>query len=400
MNRLDPQKNAPPVDSAHRLVEAARAISPLLRRNADEAERESRLTSETAQALLAAGMFRLGTPRRLGGHELPITACMDVLAELGLACPSSAWVVMLSYGAQQIAASFRDEARFDLWGDSPDVPMCGAFSGAEATAKPVEGGLLVSGRWSWASGCHQAEWGVLGVPLSRPGGEGSEPGVALLRTSDLTIEKTWDMAGMRGTGSNTLVANGVFVPHHRVRRFSDLVTRDEQGDEPLYRVPQGSMTLTLAAPLLGAARAVFRMTLEAVDSGKPMAMSLHCHLADSPSVQAALADAATLIDSAHLHLMRSAKAVDAAAASPPAPSLLDRAQVRMDVGHASTCLRQAVQLLLTVSGAGSFSRTKAIQRYWRDLETAARHPTLNPGLAREMYGRALVDDERPVSPMI
>lgn len=400
MNRLDHEEHALPVEAARTLVEAARAASPVLRRYADDAERESRLALEAARALRDAGMFRLGAPGSLGGHELSLTACVDVLAEIGLACPSSAWVAMVSYVAQQIAASFGDKARLELWGDGPDVPMCGVFSSVGVTAEPAEGGLLVSGRWSWASGCHQAEWGVLGVPLPRPAAGGTEPGVALLRTSDLTIEATWDMAGMRGTGSDTLVADGVFVPHHRTRTFSDVVARDERAGEPLYRVPPGSLTLTSLAPLLGAARAVFRTTLEAVENGKPMAMSLHRRLADSPSVQAALADAATLIDSAYLHLVRSAEAVDAAAASPAAPTLLDRARVRMDVGHASTCLRQAVQLLLTVSGAGSFSQAALVQRYWRDLETAARHPTLNPGLAREMYGRALVGDERPVSPMV
>ncbi len=154
------------------------------------------------------------------------------------------------------------------------------------------------------------------------------------------------------------------------------------------------------APLLGIARSVFRLTLEAVEGGKPMAMSLHARLADSPSVQAALADAATRIDSAYLHLARSAAFIGAAADSGTAPTLLERARVRMDVGYATTCLREAVQSLLTVSGAGSFARTKIIQRHWRDLETGARHPTLHPGLAREMYGRALVGDERPVSPMV
>lgn len=418
----DPWKDTPPPDptSSLSLVEAARALSPVLLRRADDAERESRLTAEATRALRDAGMFRLGAPRRLGGHELPLTACVDVLAEIGLACPSSAWIVMLSYGAQQIAASFGEQARLDLWGESPDVPMCGVFGSAGATALPVEGGLRVSGRWSWASGCRQAEWGVFGVPLARygareteparsrareteparSGARETEPGVALLPMNRLTVEATWDMAGMRGTGSDTVVADGVFVPHHRTRPFSEVVAREEGVDEPLYRVPPGSLTLTSAAPLLGAARAVLRLTLESVEGGKPMAMSLHRRLADSPSVQAALADAATLIDSASLHLARSAAAVDAAAASPDAPALLERARVRMDVGHACTCLLQAVRLLLTVNGASGFSRTKAVQRYWRDLETAARHPTLNPGLAREMYGRALVGDQRPVSPMV
>ncbi|MFE9252478.1 acyl-CoA dehydrogenase family protein [Streptomyces sp. NPDC007088] len=409
MNRLnDPQDNTPPLDSASSLVEAARALSPVLLREADEAERESRLTAEATRALRLAGMFRLGVPRSLGGHELPLTACVDVLAELGQSCPSSAWVVMLSYGAQQIAASFGEQARLDLWGDGADVPMCGVFGSAGVTAEPVEGGLLVFGRWSWASGCRQAEWGVFGVPLARSGARGTEPGagpgtrpgVALLPMSRLAVEATWDMAGMRGTGSDTVVADGVFVPHHRTRPFAEVVAHEERACEPLYRVPPGSLTLTTAAPLLGAARAVLRTTLESVERGKPMAMSLHPRLADSPSVQAALADATTLIDSASLHLARSAAAVDAAAASPAAPSLLDRARVRMDVGHACTCLLQAVRLLLTVNGASGFSRARAVQRYWRDLETAARHPTLNPGLAREMYGRALVGDQRPVSPMV
>ncbi|MEV0850190.1 acyl-CoA dehydrogenase family protein [Streptomyces sp. NPDC049954] len=401
MNRLDDsRKDTPPLDSASTLVEAARALSPVLLSEADDAERDSRLTPGATRALRDAGMFRLGTPGRLGGHELPLSACVDVLAEIGRACPSSAWVVMLSYGAQQIAASFGEQARLDLWGDSPDVPMCGVFGSAGATAEPVEGGLLVSGRWSWASGCRQAEWGVFGVPLARSGGREAEPGVALLPMSRLAVEATWDMAGMRGTGSDTVVADGVLVPLHRTRPFSEVVAREEGADEPLYRVPPGSLTLTSAAPLLGAARAVLRLTLESVEGGKPMAMSLHRRLADSPSVQAALADAATLIDSASLHLARSAASVDAAAASPDSPALLDRARVRMDVGHACTSLLQAVRLLLTVNGASGFSRAKVVQRYWRDLETAARHPTLNPGLAREMYGRALVGDQRPVSPMV
>ncbi|MET7694412.1 acyl-CoA dehydrogenase family protein [Streptomyces sp. NPDC005483] len=400
MNQSDHHEHTSLADHTRALVEAARAASPVLLRHADDAERDSRLAPEATQALRDAGMFRLAVPGDLGGHELPLAAAVDVLAELGEACPSSGWVAMVSYVAQQIAASFGAKAGLDLWGDGPDIPMCGVFGSVGVTAEPVDGGLLVSGRWGWASGCRQAEWGVLGVPLPLPEGDGPQPGVALVRTNELAVEATWDMAGMRGTGSDTFVADGIFVPQHRLRSFSDVVAPAERDAAPLYRILPGSMTLASMAPLLGAARAVFRLTLEAVEGGKPMAMSLHRRLADSPSVQAALADAATLIDSAHLHLLRSAEAVDAAAAASATPTLRERARVRMDVGHASTCLRQAVQLLLTVRGASSFAHTSPVQRYWRDLETATRHPTLNPGLAREMYGRALVGDERPVSPMV
>ncbi|KOV71671.1 MULTISPECIES: acyl-CoA dehydrogenase family protein [Streptomyces] len=387
-------------DPTRRLVEASREIAPVLRRTADAAERDSRLTPEAERALREAGLFRLGVPKRWGGEELAPADSLEVSAEVALACPSSAWVVMVSYVAQQIAASFGEQARQDLWGDGPDVPMCGVFGSVGVTAAPVEGGLLVSGSWAWASGSHQADWALLGVPLPGEPGAATERGLALVPASALTIDKTWDMAGMRGTGSDTLIADKVFVPYHRLRRFADVVQGQGLPEEPLYRIPPGSMTVVSMGPLLGMARAVLQLTMEAVEGGKPMAMSLHARLADSPSVQAALAEAATLIDSAYLHLRRSAEFIGTAAASGTTPTLLERARVRMDAGHASTCLRQAVQALLTVSGAGSFSLTKTIQRHWRDLETASRHPTLNPGLAKEMYGRALVGDDRPVSPMV
>ncbi|MFF4749210.1 acyl-CoA dehydrogenase family protein [Streptomyces sp. NPDC002514] len=400
MNSWTGTERADLADPIRPLVEAVRAIAPVLRREADEAERDSRLTPEATRALREAGLFRLGVPERWGGHEVSPAASLDVTSEVALACPSSGWVVMVSYVAQQIAASFGEQARQDLWGDGADVPMCGVFGSVGVGAVPVEGGLLVSGSWSWASGCHQAEWALLGVPLAGSEGAEAERGLALVPRSALTVERTWDMAGMRGTGSDTLVADDVFVPFHRLRRFADVVQGNGLPPEPLYRIAPGSMTLTCMGPLLGIAREVFRLTLEAVDGGKPMAMSLHARLADSPSVQAALADAATLIDSAHLHLARSAAFIGAAAATGTTPTLTERARVRMDMGHASECLRAAVQSLLTVSGAGSFSSAKAVQRYWRDLETGCRHPTLNPGLAREMYGRALVGDQRPVSPMV
>ncbi|MER6165517.1 acyl-CoA dehydrogenase family protein [Streptomyces violaceorubidus] len=382
------------------LVDAARAASPVLARHAADADAESRLAPEAVRALREAGMFRLGTPRRFGGEAAPVGMSLDVSSEIALACPASGWVVMVTYVAQQIAASFGDQALKDLWAEGPDVPMSGVFGSVGVSAVPADGGIRVTGRWGWASGCRHAEWAIVGVPLLGDDGTVSGRGLALVPTADLVVEDTWDMVGMRGTGSDTLVADDVFVPAHRLKDFADVLDGDRHAEEPLHRVAPGSMTMASMGPLLGIGRAVLALTMESVEGGKPMAMSLYPRLADAPSVQAQLADAATLIDSAHLHLARSAALVDEAADAGTALDPVDRARVRMDVGHASVCLRDAVQLLLSVNGAGGFSRAKAIQRYWRDLETAARHPTLNPGLAREMYGRALAGDPRPVSPMV
>lgn len=352
-------------------------------------------------ALRDAGLFRLGVPGRFGGYEASPATCLEVTAEVGLACPSSAWIVAISYGAQVLAGSFGEQALQDMWAAGADSPMCGVFGGSGVAAEPAEGGLLVSGAWPRASGCYQAEWALITVPLTEQDGMQPRQGLALVPMSDFTIKDTWDMAGMRGTGSHTLLGDRVFVPWHRLRSFASILEgRGEAAEGPLYTIPVGSLIVTLMGPLLGIGREVFRRTMETVESGKPLTGSVYGSLADSPSVQAALADAATLVDSAHLHLARSAQFVGTAAEAGSTPGLVERARLRMDVGHASKCLREAVQLLLTVSGAGSFARANVIQRYWRDLETAARHPSLNPGLAREIYGRALVGNQEPVSYMV
>jgi 3-hydroxy-9,10-secoandrosta-1,3,5(10)-triene-9,17-dione monooxygenase len=398
--RLAPAANDSTDGTRAALLDAVRGIAPVLRHNADRAEADSRLTTEATEALRAAGLFRLGVPRSLGGSEADPATCMDVVSEVGVACPSSAWVVAISYSIQQIAASFGDTVRHELWGDDVDVAMCGSFTGFGLTATRTEGGQIVSARWPSASGCYQAGWSAIGVPIVDENNVTVDRALAIVPLDALSIEDTWDMVGMRGTGSHTLVAERVFVPDHRIRRFIDIAEGVAPSAEPLYQIPSGSLTLTLVAPMHGIARSVFAQTMELVDGGKPLAMSIYTRLADSPSVQAALADAANLIDSAWLHMTRSADFLGATAAAGQQPDILARARVRMDAAHASRCLSEAVQLLLTVSGASSLSRAKVIQRYWRDLETAARHPGLNGGLSREMYGRALVGMREQVSALI
>jgi 3-hydroxy-9,10-secoandrosta-1,3,5(10)-triene-9,17-dione monooxygenase len=202
MNSLGTSSDAV-ADSRRALVESTHAIAPALRREADAAERDSRLTEAATRALRKAGMFRLGVPGRFGGYQASPATCLDVTAEIGLACPSSAWIVAVTYAAQLLAASFGEQARRDMWAEDADTPMCGVFGGTGVVTERIQGGLLISGAWSWASGCYQAKWALLTAPLPGPDPAQAEQGLALVPVADLTIKDTWDMAGMRGTGSHT-----------------------------------------------------------------------------------------------------------------------------------------------------------------------------------------------------
>lgn len=372
------------------LMEAARGVVPLLRREAEYADRTSRLTDEATAALRDSGLFRLGAPRVFGGHEAGMATTLDVTSTVGLGCASSAWVLVLTHATQHLAAGFTPRAREEVWCDGADFGMCGSFTGHQLVSRRVADGQLVSGRWPMASGAYQADWAAVGIDVADEHGRGTDRGLALIPMQMLTIVDTWDMSGMRGTGSHTLVADSVFVPGHRIRPFATVLAGSTEATEPLYRVPVGSMPIMLLGPMLGSTQAAFDLVMETVASGKPMAMSVYGHLADSPTVQGALAEAATLIDTARLHVYRSAHMLDAAATAGEALDSVHRARVRMDAGHASACLRSAMEMLLAVNGAASMAIANPLQRHWRDLQTASRQPTINSGLSREIYGRALV----------
>lgn len=383
------------------LVESAQGVVPALRRDAERADQESRLTEQGTDALRAAGLFRLGAPTAFGGHEAGMATTLDVTSTVGLGCASSAWVLAFTHATQHIAAGFGPKVREEVWGDGADFAMCGSFGGRNLSARKVDGGQVVSARWPMASGAYQAGWAALGIGIADgKRGEAVGRGLALIPIDALDIDETWDMAGMRGTGSHTLVADEVFIPDRRIRQFGAVLAGPDEAAEPLYRVPLGSMPLMLVGPMLGSAQAAFDLVMETVAEGKPMAVSNYGRLADSPSVQAALADATTSIDTARLHLYRSADILDATAAAGGVFEPLVRARVRMDAGYASACLRSAMELLLTVGGAAGMAVANPLQRHWRDLETAARQPTINTGLSREIYGRAIVGSSEQVSYLV
>jgi len=187
----------------------------LLARNASQCDDDRRIPTENIEALAEAGLFRLAVPRRFGGHEVGVETSLEVAATLAEACGSTAWVMTLIGVCSWVVGLYGDRAQQEVFGVDPHARVCGVLT-PTAQVQRVEGGLRVNGKWGYASGCLHAQWAVLGVPPFEADGEAVQQGLALMPMSELRIEETWFVAGMRGTGSNTLVADDVFVPDHRV----------------------------------------------------------------------------------------------------------------------------------------------------------------------------------------
>jgi 3-hydroxy-9,10-secoandrosta-1,3,5(10)-triene-9,17-dione monooxygenase len=384
------------------LLARAAAIRPILERNAEETDARRRLADGNVQALKDSGLCRLMVPLRFGGYQTSIRTYIDVLAEVGRGCGSTSWVASLVNVCAWLAALFPEKAQADIWSGNPDAWVAGSLA-PNGEAVPVDGGWRVTGRWPWASGSLHAQWGACGIHMKNDRGEMANFGLSLMPMSDLRVEDTWFMAGMKGTGSNTIVAKDVFVPEHRFLPYPNAFAgkyRTEFGDEVVYRAALVPVTVLILAPSqLGVARAA----LDHAVAKAPTRGITHTNFAtqaESSGFQMQVAEAAMKIDTATLHAQRAAHDLDRAAAEHRHMDLTARARVRMDTALAAKHCRDAVELLVAAHGTSSLADSNRMQRLWRDVHTASHHAITEWQINLEVYGKALLGIEPNITHLI
>ncbi|SFK36891.1 acyl-CoA dehydrogenase family protein [Geodermatophilus ruber] len=389
--------------SAAELVARVKELHPLLATNAVEGERDRRVLEESIQALTTAGLFKLAVPKRYGGYETSMRTMLDVSAATGAADGGTAWVLTLTNVCAWLASLFPEKAQDEVFGADPDAKVSGVLTPTAETRK-VEGGWRVSGKWYYNSGSWHATWAVLGIPITDEAGEVVNQGLALIPRGDMDLEDTWFVAGMKSSGSNCLVAEDVFVPEHRVMLVPPAIAgeypSEHTGTEPFYRsafVPV--LALVLVGPQLGMGKAALDYVISKA-ANKPISYTFFAAQTDSTAFQLQVAEAARLIDTAHLHAYRAAADIDEAAARGVYPDVLTRARVRSDTGYVAENITRAIDILLSAHGAASFAEVNPLQRIWRDSATAARHAVVSPAVSYEVYGKALLGVEDTITPLV
>jgi len=378
--------------SSEELLARIRELQPLIERNAAQGEADRRVVEESITALTDAGVFKVAQPRRYGGYQASVRTMLDVSAAVAEADGGTAWVVALCNVCAWLTGLFSEQAQDDVWGSAPDARVCGVQT-PSAEAVRVDGGFRVTGRWFYNSGSWHASWAILGFPVLDDNGQLIDQGLALIPFADLEIEETWFVAGMSSSGSNCVIAADAFVPEHRIMSGLAAIEGNyptERTDEALYRaalVPV--LALVLAGPQLGMGRRALELVTKKA-AGKEIAYTFFTAQADSTAFQLQLAEAALMIDTAHLHAYRSADDLDRAAADGVYPDTLLRTRVRADTGWALQHITKAIDLLLFAHGAGSFAQVNPLQRIWRDSAVAARHAVTLPAVNLEIYGKALL----------
>jgi 3-hydroxy-9,10-secoandrosta-1,3,5(10)-triene-9,17-dione monooxygenase len=384
------------------LLERAASIRPLLERNAEQTDRLRRLADENVQALKESGLCRLMVPRRFGGYQTTIRTYMEAMAEVGRGCGSTAWVASLINVCAWLAGLFPERAQQDVWGADADAWIAGSLApNGEAVA--VDGGWRVTGKWPWASGCMHARWVACGIHMNNERGEMANLGLSLIPVDAVTLEDTWFMVGMKGTGSNTILAKDVFVPEHRFLPYPPAFAgqyRTEFHDEVVYRVALVPVTvLILAGSQLGVARAALDYVISKAAT-RGITHTTFRTQAESAGFQMLVAEAAMKLDTAYLHAYRAADDLDGFADEGQHPDLIARARVRADTALVAKYCREAVELLVQAHGTSSLADHNPLQRLWRDVHVASHHAITEWQVNLEVYGKALLGVEPNITHLI
>lgn len=373
------------------VLEAVRALLPTIAERAQRADEERRVSEETVKELRAAGVFRMLQPQRYGGLEADPVRFYEVVRSISSVCGSTGWVAsVLGVHPWQVSL-FPGEAQDDVWGDGPDVLISSAYA-PMGRLVPEDDGFRFSGRWSFSSGCDHADWALLGAMLLGAEGKPVDFMTILVPRKDYEIVDVWDPVGLRGTGSNDIVVDDVFVPAHRtLRNFEHSKLRgpgQEVNPGPLYRLPFGAIfTTAITAPVVGAVAGCLDAYITAMRDRVRLSLG-GGRFAEDQFAQVAVARAASEIDAAILQMDRNISALHACAkAGRDIPWEL-RLRARRDQVRATERSLEAIDLLFKTAGGNSLKRGNPIERAWRDAHAGSVHVANDAERALALYGRS------------
>ena len=349
---------------------------PRLRERASLADELRCCPEESIRELNESGLTRVLQPRRVGGSELPWVALIDIGSELARGCAATAWN-WANYAVHHWMLAFWPVACQDeIWGADPEVLIASSMVFPAGRASPVAGGYRLSGRWPFSSGVDPAAWNMLGG-IVRDGGEAGEYRMFLLPREDYTIIDNWHVLGLRGTGSNDVAANDVFVP---VARTLAVESTKGGGNHPgavanpasLYRIPIfATFPYMLTGIALGIAQGAYEGFLD--DMRGRLARYSGKSLADMTAMQMRVGEAAACIDTARRIMRDHCASAQALADRNEVPELLTKAIWRRDGAFAAGMCERAVDVLFKAAGGGALFDTHPLQRAFRDVHAATAH---------------------------
>jgi alkylation response protein AidB-like acyl-CoA dehydrogenase len=356
------------------VLEAARALQPLIRAEAEEIEKSGRLTDAVVHGMRDANVFGMAMPRAMGGIEADPITQLEVVEALSVGDGSVGWVAMIGSDGGFYAAHLPEAVANEMYAD-PNVVTASVLV-PRGQARPVAGGYRVSGHWPFGSAGLHAGWfggGCLVMDGNQPAKD--PQGHPIVRTlffprDEVRIHDNWQTTGLSGSGSNDWSVDDVFVPEGR----SLSLFEPARFDTPLFAFPWFIIANAPGASL-GIARAAIDdlVTLAA----EKIVMPGGKRLQDDLLVQTAIGHAEAELGAARAFILEATGAIWAAVCAGREPTLAERARFRLAGIHSFRASKSVVARMYEAGGGSALYARSPLDRHWRDISTITQHAFAN-----------------------
>jgi len=365
------QAVAPP--TAEQLVARARAMIPHIAASAAAARQARRVSESVIAQIDQAGLFRILQPARWGGYEMKPETFYDVLIALAEGDMSVGWVYGVLGVHPWLMGLMEERAVRDVWGDDDSVRLCSSLMPV-GKAEKVDGGFKLTGHWRFSSGCHYAQWALLGGAVQGAAGAAPDVRLFMVPRGQYRIADAWYVSGLCATGSEDILVEDVFVPEYRTRRMIDNLECVGAGlavnRSPLYRIPFGQIFFRgVSSPAVGALQAMLDAFVGyAAKRSGPAGKST-----DDPVAQQICAEVTAAIDEMKLVLRRNMAVLWEFGERGEVPPLMLRQQYKFQSATVSHRCAELATRLMRATGAAGIYDEQPFGKALADINAARQH---------------------------
>ncbi|MFA5638850.1 MAG: hypothetical protein WC961_08220 [Anaerovoracaceae bacterium] len=372
------------------MIDRAKSLIPLIEREADNTEKNSRLSEKVIDQFCSAELPQLLVPKRFGGHEMDLETFSQIIYEIAPYCSSTAWVLAFYIGHNFIHALFPEKSQEEVFAEKSYALTPGTIA-PNFSLTSVDGGYIANGRSQWNSGSSRCDW-FLCSGLIKFDDRPPIAKVFLAPASEVTIIDNWNVAGMKGTASHDIEICDLFIPEHRVANTSDVLDGRSPGarihDNPIYSTPLLPFTMGEVIPVItgaykGAAETFKRITenrASAFNASKISAKQLA-----QMRIGQGIAGSNLAYD-----MMKSYVSDMSNSNTDQLRQITSRAALKAKAAMIIDFCTSGINDLMLGAGASSFRNDSPMQRYFRDINMLRVHGLLDLDPATETYGRVLL----------
>ncbi|WP_405164988.1 hydroxylase [Nocardia sp. NBC_01499] len=349
-----------------------------------EGEKLMRLAEGSVLRLRDAGAIRMLQPKGYGGLEVHPREFAETTMAIGAMDGATGWVTGIVGVHPWELAFFDTKAQDEVWGQDPDTWMASPYA-PMGVARPVDGGYLLSGRWSFSTGTDHCQWVMIGAAVGDEQGKRLMPPRTLhvlLPRSDYEIDQqSWDVVGLRGTGSKDLIVKDAFVPAYRTidaaKVFDGTAPKEAGRGETLYNFPFSCIfPLGITSSLIGIAEGALACHIAAQKSRVAIT---GVAIKDDPYVLFAIGEAAAEIAASRAAILETVDRFWDMVEKGQEVSFEMRAIGRRTQTAAAWRVVRAVDEIFARSGGGALQMKTPLQRFWRDAHAGLSHAIHVPG---------------------